>query len=64
MQIIDKRGGEGRGGEGEAPFTKLETNLGGVGWSGEGEEGGGVKDLKGGYGRGFVRVVVFRVAVA
>lgn len=28
-----------------------------VGW-------GGVKDLKGGYGRGFVHVVVFRVAVA
>lgn len=31
-----------------------------MGWGGEGE----VKDLKGGYGRGFVCVVVFRVAVA
>lgn len=48
----------GRGGGG-APFTKLEMNLGGVEWW-----GGGVEDLKGGYGRGFVRVVVFRVAVA
>lgn len=43
-------------GGGGAPFIKLETNLGRV--------VGVVKDSKGGYGRGFVHVVVFRVAVA
>lgn len=45
-------------GGGGAPFIKLETNLGRVVGVGV------VKDSKGGYGRGFVHVVVFRVAVA
>lgn len=57
MQIIDERGGGGWGGGGSIHKAGDEPGWGGV-------VRGGVKDLKGGYGRGFVRVVVFRVAVA
>lgn len=53
----------GRGGEGW--WGSIHKAGDEPGWGGvvRGRRGG-VKDLKGGYGRGFVRVVVFRVAVA